>query len=206
MKKFFIDRNKIRSFDIGYTSDYSPFAFIEKGMTDSWRTAFTDFSCKLPSHVFLFVEVYGRIQIIEMVMDKNDHNIAKISMNHISKYEGNGLLGERIVGVKRCSFYDDDGIRKNANERLLERWSRQEDRYDYAGIFSYLIPAIREQKDHFYCSELVEDAFEKDGLSITGHFEVEKTMKIPPIELFKSRCAFSRSGLPYTILNIDCIA
>jgi hypothetical protein len=196
-------RDLIRPMDDVYTTDISLVASAIKVRTDGWA-GLCDGKVRIPSHAAKAVHMYGRIRLIEMVIDKNDHNKAIISESPLSKYEGNGAFGPRIVSVRRCSFYDDAVMRERANTRLLTHWASRDWSYDWRGSpWSYIFPWIHPDAKKKYCSEMVETCYNEDGLSLTDFTLCRKPEGlIPPSDAWKSVRARDREGKFY---NIDSV-
>jgi hypothetical protein len=181
-----INRDVIRPLDIGFSSDVSVFATLEKSVINGPLEALMDFNHKYPVHVFQFVSILGHMRILEMITDKNDKNKMKLTLTSISKYENNGLLGNRIICVKRLGLYDDVARRTQANMRHLERWSKDTTKYDLKELTKFLKLPFYNDPKKFVCSSEIEDELNKDGYTFTNFPLHRKAGLISPYDIMKA--------------------
>ena len=199
MKLF--DISQARPLDWGFTSDISLAALIQKGTINGLGKALTDFGQKYPTHVFQYVEVFGRLKILEMVIDKNDHRKMRLTMNSISKYQNNGPFGNRVIAVRRCSLYDDAALRAIANDRHLRRWADGQTWYDVPELFSFIF-GNKNDPNKFVCSSEAEDELNKDGFTFTDFPLERQDGLVPPYGIMNAQFAHNHSGIKYPITTI----
>jgi hypothetical protein len=206
-----INRQSIRTLDWGFSSDVSGFAFIEKWQINGFWSALTDFGQKLPVHILQFVNLYGHIKVLEMVQDNNEKGRMKLTLTGIEKYENNGAFGNRIICIRRCSFYDDYKIRSDANERHLNRWADGNTNYDikellcFNSFFKNLF-GIKNDNSKLVCSSEAESEFNRDGLTFSS-WPLEKNPQglISPFEIMSAKFASDKNGNRYPIFNVENI-
>jgi hypothetical protein len=189
-----------RALDYGFTTDISFAALVQKGVINGWRKAITDFRQLLPTHVFQYVEVFGRLKILEMAIDKNDHHKMRLTMSSVTKYDKNGPFGNRIIARRRCALYDDQVMRAIANDRHLRRWANGITFYDIPELFSFVF-GNKNNPDKWVCSSELENELNKDGYTFGG-FPLERNGLISPWDIMKVQYVMNHNGNKYPIVNL----
>jgi hypothetical protein len=210
-----LNQDAIRPLDYGFSADVSLFSFAEKAEINGLEAAASDWPPRLPAHVLQFVSVFGRLKILEMCVDKNDHNVMRLTMSSVTKYDNNGPLGDRIVAIKRCRFYDDVLTRDRANDRHLQRWADGNTFYDIEELFcfpSWLKKTfgLRNDPGRFVCSSEIEDELNRDGYTFTA-FPLMKidgsprTMPelISPFDIVQSLYVHNRNGNKFGLDDVE---
>lgn len=199
---------EIRALDYGFTTDVSPMAFIIKATCNGIGKALTDAKAKIPTHIFQYVEVAERLKVMEMVVDKNDKNKMRLTMNSVTRYEKNGPLGLRVVGVRRCALYDDPTLRAIANDRHVRRWADGRTEYDIGELFGFLpgiarLFGIKNDRNRLVCSSEAEDELNKDGFSFGG-FPLERSPQgvISPWDIYTAKFAVNHCGNKYPMITL----
>jgi hypothetical protein len=211
MSKFILNRSIIRPLDFAFSTDVSIFSFVEKWTINGFWKAVSDYGKKLPTHVLQFVEIMGHLKILEMVVDNNDHKKMKLPLTAIEKYVGNGFFGDRIITIMRNKLYDDDNLRKQANERHLNRWADGKTNYDIeelAFFIPWLVKLFRLKNDNqkLVCSSELESELNKDGYSYKD-FPLEKNPVgiISPWDEMSAKFCQSHGGNKLEIITLDKI-
>jgi hypothetical protein len=116
-----------------------------------WRM----FDLNVATHVGAIVDVNGNFFIAEMM--GNGYRI-----DPLADYLKTGWGKDRIVMVRRNPVYDNTTVRYNRNAQIIADANKCL-KYDYAGIFEYVFPQIKDKKNEFYCSELYAHYAIEDG-------------------------------------------
>ena len=137
---------------------------------------------------------YGNNPINEFLKNQ----ITKITQgifNHAFLVGKNGTVIEAEGdGVKVNSFQkyvsNDDGViifrytllTENLKKEILSfAYAQVGRKYDYVGLLAFILPFLSQDKDKFFCSELVFKSYEKIGVRMSTKAD---TSRISPADLF----------------------
>jgi len=210
MSKFILNRDILRPLDIAFSTNISMFSFLEKWTINGFVKAITDSQQKLPTHILQFIEIYGHLKILEMIVDNNNHKKMKLSLVEIEKYEENGFLGDRIICIKRNALYDNSMIRNEANARHIQRWADGQTFYDISEL-TFFVPwlkflGLKNNNQKLVCSSENESELNKDGYSYTD-FPLLKNPQgiIPPYAIMTAQHCNGKDESIYPIVTLDKI-
>jgi len=210
MKKFIINRSVIRPLDYAFTTDVSMFSFIEKWTINGFWKAMTDAKKVLPTHILQFVDIMGHTKILEMVVDNNQNGKMKLTLTEIEKYEGNGAFGDRIICIMRNKLYDNEDVRKKANQRHLDRWADGKTFYDLRELTGFVkwmkFLHLKNDNRKLVCSSEIESELNIDGYSFKD-FPLEKNPQglICPWDEMSAKFCMDRTGNKFDLVAVDKI-
>jgi hypothetical protein len=172
-----IDFSVLRELDIALTTGRDWFAWTERIVVRGWKFRR---SIKTATHAGILVRRTGLLEIAEMSPDPKKGPFAPLKarsvFSPISKYTKGGFFSPRILMFKRLRVYDNEKVRREANERVKDHvvygmkydWVTGQGKgdgigYDYAGLLAFC-KLCNDNEDKLYCSEHVRWETMQDGV------------------------------------------
>lgn len=107
----------------------------------------------IPTHVGLIIDVHGQKLLVEAVKEG-------VRINTLKDY-----LGKKrkwIICIKRHEQLTDD--KRELGQKMLAEIVRKGIEYDTKGLFSFLFKFVKQDKNKYFCSELVATIYKYLGL------------------------------------------
>jgi hypothetical protein len=136
-----------------------------------WVTARKLFDLSIATHVGMLISIKGIYFVAEMVE-------SGLKINSLQKYMNNGLLGQRIVAVRRNPIYDNKNLRMFTAMDVVNDCKKTYG-YDWASCASYITKLVKDNPGKYYCSEYIGHYAKRDG----GEIIKNKGARITPFEI-----------------------